>query len=138
MLGGAPHHRAAEALQALLQRREVLDLVRLAVADHHVGVAGEDRRHELRDVAAEVLVVGVGVDDDVGAELQRGVEAGLEGRGQAPVVRQPHDVVDAVLARDLHRAVGGAVVDHEPFDLLDAIASGAGGRPAWREALAPR
>jgi hypothetical protein len=49
----------------------VLDVLDLAVADDHVGVAGEDRLDELDDVAAVVLVVGVGVDDDVGAELER-------------------------------------------------------------------
>ena len=65
----------------------------------------------LRDVGAVVLVVGVGVDDDVGAELQARVEAGLEGVGQALVVGQADDVVDAVGLRDLDGAVGGAVVD---------------------------
>ena len=52
--------------------------------------------------------------------LRRGVEPGLEAGGEALVVREPHDVVHAVLARDLDGAVGGAVVDHEPLDLVDA------------------
>ena len=51
---------------------------------------------QLGDVGALVLVVGVGVDDHVGAELEPGVEPGLEGRGQALVVGQADDVVDAV------------------------------------------
>ena len=70
--------------------------------------------------ARVVLVVGVGVDDDVGAELQAGVEPGLEARGQALVVREPDDVVDAVLARHLDGAVGRAVVDDEPLDDVEA------------------
>ena len=73
--GGLAHDPGAELLQALLERREVLDLVGLAVADDHVGLAVEDRLDELGDVAAVVLVVGVGVDDHVGAELQARVEA---------------------------------------------------------------
>ena len=77
-------------------------------------------RDELRDVRAHVLVVGVGVDDDVGAELQARVEARLEAGGEALVVRQLDDVVDAVLARDLDRPVGRAVVDDEPLDDVDA------------------
>ena len=44
----------------------------------------EDRRDQLGDVAAVVLVVGVGVDDHVGAELERRVEAGLEARTRGP------------------------------------------------------
>ena len=92
----------------------------LAVADDHVGVAGDDRRDELGDVAAVVLVVGVGVDDHVGAELEARVEAGLEAARQALVVGQPDDVVDAELARDLDRAIGRAVVDDEPLHGLEA------------------
>ncbi len=119
-VGRAPHDRAAPALEQLLGGREVLDLVGLAVADDHVGVPLEDRRHQLRDVGADVLVVGVGVDDDVGAELEAGVEARLEAGGEPAVVGEAHDVVDAARARDLDGAVGRAVVDDEPLDLVDA------------------
>ena len=76
--------------------------------------------HELRDVGAVVLVVGVGVDDHVGAELQRRVDAGLEAGREALVVGQAHEVVDAVRARDRDRLVGRAVVDHEPLDDVEA------------------
>jgi hypothetical protein len=54
------------------------------------------------------------------SELQAGVEPGLEGVGEPLVVREPDDVVDAVLTRDLHCAIGRAVVDDEPFDLVEA------------------
>ena len=104
----------------LLALREVLHGLDLAVADHHVGLAGQDRLDEAEDVRPVVLVVGVRVDDHVGAELQRGVQAGLEARGEALVVGQAHDVVDAVGARHLHGAVGRAVVDHEPLDGVEA------------------
>jgi hypothetical protein len=98
----------------------VLDLVRLAVADDHVGRARDDRGDQQRDVQRGVLVVGVRVDDDVGAELQARVEARLEARGQALVVRQADDVVDA--GRPGHRdgRVRGAVVDDEPLDHVEA------------------
>src|SRR3954452_20950394 len=99
----------------------MLDRHHLAVADHHVRPPLEDRMDELGDVMAVVLVVGVRVDDDVGAELERRVEPGLEARGQPLVVRQAHHVVDALLARDLDRAVGRAVVDDQPFDLVEAL-----------------
>ena len=93
----------------------------LAVADDHVGRAGEDRRDELGDVLAVVLVVAVGVDDDVGAELQARVEARLEAGGEALVVRQAHDVVDAAGPRDLDRPVRRAVVDDQPLDRVEAV-----------------
>ena len=52
--------------------------------------------------------------------LSAGVQARLEAGGEALVVRQLHDVVDAVGARDLDRPVGGAVVDDEPLDGVEA------------------
>ena len=73
----------------------MLDVLDLAVADDHVGVAVEDGRDELADVPTVVLVVGVGVDDHIGAELQARVQAGLEARGEALVVGEADDVVDA-------------------------------------------
>ena len=76
---------------------------------------------QLGDVGAAVLVVGVGVDDDVGAELEAGVEPGLEAGGEALVVGQADDVLDPALARDLDRAVGRAVVDDQQLDLVDAV-----------------
>ena len=75
-------------------------------------------------LSASVLTI------DVGAELERRVEAGLEACGEALVLRQPHDVVDAVLAGHLDGAVGRAVVDHQPLDRVEARQPGAGGRRA--------
>ena len=77
---------------------------------------GSTRRATSR---ADVLVVGVGVHDDVGAELEAGVETGLEGGGQPLVVGQAHHVVDAVAACHLDRVVARPVVDHEPLDAVD-------------------
>ena len=58
------------------------------VADHHLGLAAEDRLHEDGDIFPAVLVVAVGVDDHVGAELERRVEAGLEGACEPEVDRE--------------------------------------------------
>ena len=98
----------------------------------------DDRRDELGDVGALVLVVGVGVDDHVGAELQAGVEARLERRREALVVRQPDDVVDAVLAGDLDRGVGRAVVDDQPLDGVEPGDLARQVRPASAGAGPPR
>ena len=86
-------------------------LPRPAVADHHVRPALDDGADQCRNVAAGILIVTVGVDDDVGAETQAGIEPGAEGARQAPVVPVADDVIDADVARHLHCAVGGAVVD---------------------------
>jgi hypothetical protein len=61
------------------------------VADHPFGLASDDGGDEQGDVSASVLVVGVGVDDDVGAQAQAVVEAGRKGAGQPKVVGVAHD-----------------------------------------------
>jgi hypothetical protein len=99
----------------------VLVGVDLAVADDHVGGAREDRRDQLGDVGAVVLVVRVGVDDHVGAQLEPRVQSGLEAGGQPLVVGQADDVVDAVVLGDLDRVVGRAVVDDQPFDRVEPL-----------------
>jgi hypothetical protein len=93
--------------------------VGLAVADGDVGLPGDDRRDEARDIGAAVLVVRVRVDDHVGAQAQRSVDAGHERRREPAVLGESHDVVDAELLRALERAVGAAVVDDEHLDLVE-------------------
>ena len=118
--GRAPHHPRAQALQHALRAWEVLDRPDLPIADDHVGPPRKDRLDEPLDVRGGVLVVGIRVDDDVRADLHGGVEAGVEPGGEALVAREPDDVVDAVGPGDLDRAIGGAVVDDEPLDRLEA------------------
>jgi hypothetical protein len=113
-------------LEPLLEVGEVLDLHDVAVADHHVSLAGEDGGHERRDARGRVLVVSVGVDDHIGPELQAGVYACLERRGQALVVGQLDDVIDTVGPGHLDRGVAGTVVDDQPLDLVEAV------EPPWK------
>jgi hypothetical protein len=92
---------AAEPLQQHLRAGEVLDEVDLPVGDDDVGAAGDDRLHQVGDALLRVLVVAVGVDDDVGPELERPLHAVVERPAQAAVAGVAHEVDDAVLARDL-------------------------------------
>ena len=92
-----------------------------AVAHDQVGLAGDDRRDQRPDVLAAVLVVAVGVDDHVGAELERGVQARLEGGREALVAREPHDVVDAALARDVSGPVRRPVVHDQPLHRVEPV-----------------
>src|SRR5437867_2696741 len=54
----------------------------LAVADHHIHSSAHDRSYKFRDVGAGVLIVGVGIDDDVGGDAERAIESVL--RQEAP------------------------------------------------------
>ena len=89
----------------------MLHIADVAVADDDVRLAALERREEPRDVGAGVLIVGVGVDDEIGAGLEARVDARHERRGQALAAAEAHDVRDAVRARHGDRVVARAVVD---------------------------
>ena len=94
------------------------DRVDSSIADHEVGLALQDRGDEFGDVLARVLSVGVGVDNDVGAEAQAGVQPGGKASGQPAIAGKADDVVDAALSSDGDCIVGAAVVDDQCFDAV--------------------
>ena len=85
-----------------------------------LGVVREDRSHQLRNVVGAVLVVRVGVHDHVGAELEAGVDSGLERDGEALVRVEADDVVHSEVAGDLRGSVGRPIVNDEPLHLVEA------------------
>lgn len=91
----------------------------LSVADHHVGAVVEDGLNQSRDVATAILIVGVGVDDDIRTGLQGRIEAGGKGRREPSVAAMTDDVIDARFASHHQRGVGAAVVDDQRFKLVD-------------------
>src|SRR5438067_2318185 len=78
-LRGAAHDPRAPGLEHLLHSRPLLMVADVASANDEVGLMLEDGQHQALDVRAAVLVVGVGVDDHVRAELEGCVDACLEG-----------------------------------------------------------
>ena len=85
-----------------------------------LGFAFQDGRDQQRDIVSVVLVVCVGVDDDVGAALEAGANAEHEAPRKALVGGESDDVVHAQLLRDLAGPVTAAVVDDQPLDDIDA------------------
>ena len=96
------------------------DGVGFAVADNDIRLTRQDGSDQFGDVGAGVLVIAIGVDDDVGPQLQAGVQPGGESGGQPPVLREPHNVLHPQRPRYLHRPVVTAVIDDEQFHLVDA------------------
>ena len=95
------------------------DPLHLAVSHDHVGPALQDRKHQPLDIAGVVLIVGVGIHDDVRPQHQARLQADPE-RSRQPLMSRKHDhVVDTALPRDFHRPVRAAVVDHQHFHDVD-------------------
>jgi hypothetical protein len=95
----------------------------LAVADHHLSRSIEDRLHHGRDVAGVVLVVGIGVDDDVRAPLDGIAQTGGKGDREPTVDRHP-DHFCACPARHLRGSIGRSVIDYQDLDLINAVNCG--------------
>ena len=76
----------------------MLDHVHLAVADDDLCLAAQDRLDQVADAVLRVLVVAVGVDHDVRAELECALHAVVEGPAETAVAGVMDEVGDAVLA----------------------------------------
>ena len=103
--GCTVHHPRAKALHHLLESGEVLDGVGLAVANDDVSAAGKDRRNEVGDARLRVLVVTIGVDDDVGAMSESKVHPVTERPCETHAGGVRDHVMDPELTCDLDRAV---------------------------------
>ena len=111
--GGPSHDPTAPFLEPPLEGGEVLQCGHPPVTHHDVGLAVHDGLDQTGDVLPAVLVIGVGINDDVGAQAERRLQAGGERRRQPLVLLQPDDVVGPCFPRHLGGAVGGAVVHHQ-------------------------
>ena len=66
------------------------------------------------------MIVGVGVDDDVGFQAQACLESGKKRAGEALMSRQYYHVMYAMCARNRGGGIRASVVDDQPFDLINA------------------
>ncbi len=86
--GGSGDHaqdRTATKLQGFFDDSKFGVINDRAAADHQIGAALQNRLHELGDVGTAVLVVTIGINDDVCAVGEGIVNAQAEGGGQAAV-----------------------------------------------------
>lgn len=115
------HHPTAEFLEEFLRFRKMRDLVGFPVADHHLRFAFENGLDQLWNIRAAILIVRVRIDNDVGAKPQTCINPRPESRGEPPVSREAHNVVDAAFSRHLNSSIRTAVVDDEIFDDINAF-----------------
>ena len=83
-----PDKPAPPPLQQFLEWREMFDIVNRSSPDDNLRLALEDRLDEPGDVFGAVLVVGVGIYNDVGSLTKAGLESGNERTCEPLVARQ--------------------------------------------------
>ena len=119
-LGDQPQDGAATELECFFDDPEFWVIDDGAAADDEVGSTFENWLYQQGDVSTTVLVVAIGVDDDVGPMGQRVVHAHAEGGGETAVAPKTQDMVGAALLCYFDGAVGTAIVDDEVFDGANA------------------
>ncbi len=111
--------RTADALELLLGPGEIVDLGDRPGTDDYLCASLEDRRNQSGNRSGVVLVVRIGIDDDVRAGLEARLDARHEGARQTLVMRQGDDVIHSTSARNLIRPIPAAIVDDQPFDTVE-------------------
>ena len=89
-------------------------------ANHDISLAREYRRRERGNVLRAVLVVRIGVHDDVRPELQGCPESRHVGPCEPLVALEADDMVHAAFARHLHGGVGASVVHDKPLYFVES------------------
>jgi hypothetical protein len=93
--------------------------VRLSIPDHQIGASAQDGFDESRDLVARVLVIGVGINEDISPEGKRLIDPRHERDGEPLVFTESKDVLDAEFPCDAGGLVRAPVVDHEHLDAVD-------------------
>ena len=82
------------------------DGIGLSVTDHDMSFAFEDGFDQGLNIWSIILIVPVGIDNDVCTQFQARVEAGLKRVTQTPVFRKSHNMVHAQFTGNLRGAIG--------------------------------
>jgi hypothetical protein len=98
----------------------MLDIADGPGADDHFGLVIQYRRDEFFDVRRPILIVGVSIDNNIGAVCYAGVEARHECPCQTLVVHVTDNVMHAMRIGCFYGIVRAAVIDYEPFDFVEA------------------
>lgn len=98
----------------------MFDFISLAIGNYNIGFMGQNWFYKFGNVAARILVIGICVDDDVGAEPQTGIQAMLEGVSQSHIFAVLDDVMNTKLPCNFGRAICAAIVNDEYLDAVNS------------------
>ncbi|MNV69901.1 hypothetical protein D3C71_1628330 [compost metagenome] len=92
-----------------------------ARAHHNVGHARQYGRGQGRNILGVVLVVGIGIDNNVCAQTQACIQPGHKTPCQSLVARMPHNVIHTVFPCNAYGVVGAAIINDEPFHHIKTL-----------------
>jgi len=119
--GQPAHDPASQALQQPLGRGKGRVGAGVAVPQHDIRAALDDGAHEIGDGTAAILVVAIGIDNDIGPCGDGVLDPGLKAARQPLVALLAQDVVHAEPSGDLDGVIGRAVIHDLDFDRADPL-----------------
>jgi hypothetical protein len=99
----------------------VSKFIGISITNDQIRFASKDWLYQPRDIRGAILIVRIGVDDNVRAEQDAGVKSGRKRAGEPAVARHSSDMVNTCIARNGTGAVSAAIVNHEHFDAIYAL-----------------
>ena len=99
----------------------MLGLVDGTLSDHDIRFTFQDWANQFFNIGAAVLVVRVGIDDDIGTVPQAGIQSRHETFRKAFITSEIHNIMDTPVFGHLDGVVLAAVVDDEIFDGINAV-----------------
>ena len=84
-----------------------------------MGTLFENRLNECDNIGTAVLVISIGIDNNIGTEFEAGVKTRFEGMAQTAIFWESDNMIHAMFARDLRRAIRRTIVNDQNLDFVN-------------------
>jgi len=99
----------------------MLDAIDLTIAYDKLGFSIPNRRDDFFNAAPTILIIAIGVHDNICAKLQALIDPDRKGMGQSAIKWQPYDMVNAARPGNFRSPIRTAVIDDQKFDFIEAF-----------------
>ncbi len=82
---------------------------------HNVGHPFKDWLYERRNIIGVILIVSVGINNDVSPKFCTRIKAGDKSPRKPLVFRKTHNVVDTTRFCDINRSIGAPIINYKPL-----------------------
>ena len=98
----------------------MLDLLDRSGTNDNVRLVLQNWLNQFWDIVRTVLIVGIGVNDDICPGRDACSQSGYETAGKTLVTAKADDVIDAMPFGDGNCVISATIIDDEPFNFIYA------------------
>lgn len=111
----------SDSLEESFKRCEMRIRPRTTVSDHHFRFSGKDGFDEFSDLIAWILIVCIGIHDDISSEHEAMHDTMMECSPESSIAFEIDDMMHAQAFRYLSSPIRTPVIDHQKFEHIDPI-----------------